>query len=146
MVVHGTYNSLRDRSMSENLILVADDDRALAALLGTFLGKQGFEVKVTFDAIQTWMVALRTRPAAILLDIKMPGGTGLDVLKKLKGSTKTNSIPVVAISAVKDPNLPTQAKSLGAEEFMAKPLDLPQVYEVLCRLLGRTPPPSAPTA
>ena len=132
--------------MSENLILVADDDRALSALLTAFLGKQGFAVRVTFDAIQTWMVALRTRPAAVLLDIKMPGGTGLDVLKKLKGSTKTNTIPVIAISAVKDPNLPTQAKSLGAEEFMAKPLDLPQVYEVLCRLLGRTPPPSAPTA
>lgn len=130
--------------MSENLILVADDDRALSALLATFLEKQGFEVRVTFDALQTWMVALRTRPAAILLDIKMPGGTGLDVLKKLKGSTKTITIPVVAISAVNDPNLPTQAKSLGAEEFMAKPLDLPQVYEVLCRLLGRTPSPSAP--
>ena len=132
--------------MSGNLILVADDDRVLSALLTTFLGNQGFEVKVTFDALQTWMVALRTRPAAILLDIKMPGGTGLDVLKKLKGSTKTNAIPVITMSAVNDPTLPTKAKSLGAEEFMAKPLDLPQVYEVLCRLLGRTPPPSPPTA
>ena len=132
--------------MSGNLILVADDDRALSALLTTFLGKQGFEVRVTFDAIQTWMVALRTRPAAILLDIKMPGGTGLDVLKRLKGSTKTNTIPVIAISAIKDPALPAQTKSLGAEEFIAKPLDLPQVYEVLCRLLGRTPSPPAPAA
>jgi DNA-binding response OmpR family regulator len=131
--------------MSGNLILVADDDRALSALLTTFLTNQGFEVKVTFDALQTWMVALRTRPAAILLDIKMPGGTGLDVLKKLKGSTKTNSIPVIAISAIHDPKLPTKTKSLGAEEFMAKPLELPDVYQVLCRLLGITPAPSPPT-
>jgi len=130
--------------MSGNLILVADDDRALSALLTAFLTKQGFEVKVTFDALQTWMVALRIRPAAILLDIKMPGGTGLDVLKKLKGSTKTNSIPVIAISAINDPTLPTKTKSLGAEAFMAKPLDLPEVYQVLCRLLGITPTPSPP--
>lgn len=125
---------------------MADDDPVLSGLLTDFLRRQGFEVEDTFDALQTWMVALRTRPAAILLDIKMPGGTGLDVLKKLKGSTKTNSIPVVAMSAIDDPTLPTKAKSLGAEEFMAKPVDLAHVYQVLCRLLGKTPPPSAPTA
>jgi len=130
--------------MSGNLILVADDDKVLSGLITTFLTKQGLEVRVTFDALQTWMVALRTRPAAILLDIKMPGGTGLDVLKRLKGSTKTNGIPVIAISAVNDPTLPSKAKSLGAEEFMAKPLDLAQVYEVLCRLLGKAPPPAVP--
>jgi DNA-binding response OmpR family regulator len=130
--------------MSGNLILVADDDKVLSGLITTFLTKQGLEVRVTFDALQTWMVALRTRPAAILLDIKMPGGTGLDVLKRLKGSTKTNGIPVIAISAVNDPALPTKAKSLGAAEFMAKPLDLAQVYEVLCRLLGKAPPPAVP--
>ena len=132
--------------MSRDLILVADDDRVLSSLLTTFLRSQGFEVEGTFDAIQTWMVALRTRPAAILLDIKMPGGTGLDVLKKLKGSTKTNGIPVVTMSAIDDPTLPTTAKSLGAEEFMAKPVDLAHVYQVLCRLLGKTSPPSTPTA
>jgi DNA-binding response OmpR family regulator len=130
--------------MTGNLILVADDDQVLSSLITTFLTKQGLEVRVTFDALQTWMVALRTRPAAILLDIKMPGGTGLDVLKRLKGSTKTNGIPVIAISAVNDPTLPSKAKSLGAAEFMAKPLDLAHVYEVLCRLLGKAPPPALP--
>ena len=66
----------------------------------------------------------------------MPGGSGLDVLKKIKTSIKTSHIPVIVITGVDDPELPRKAKELGADEFIRKPIDLRKVSEALQRLLG----------
>jgi CheY-like chemotaxis protein len=78
-------------------ILVADDSRFQVALLTAALEQRGFEVVVALDAMQAGMVALRTSPDAIVLDINMPGGSGIEVLKRLKRSTKTQRIPVVVV-------------------------------------------------
>ncbi len=76
---------------------------------------------VAFDAMQSLMVAMRNAPSAIILDLNMPGGAGLEVLKKLKSSNKTSSIPVIVLSGSIDPaEGSTTAKNLGAEEFFAK--------------------------
>jgi CheY-like chemotaxis protein len=66
----------------------------------------------------------------------MPGGTGLEVLKKLKASMKTYNVPVIVITALDDPELPRKVKELGADEFLRKPIDQVKVREVLRRLLG----------
>jgi CheY-like chemotaxis protein len=78
-------------------ILVADDSRFQVALLTAALEQRGFEVVVALDGMQAGMVALRTSPDAIVLDINMPGGSGIEVLKRLKRSTKTQRIPVVVV-------------------------------------------------
>ena len=79
-------------------ILIADDDRVLVHWLSSHLRVRGFNVTVAFDAMQAGMVAVRTPPAAIILDINMPGGTGFEVLRRLKTSAKTNQVPVVVLS------------------------------------------------
>jgi len=79
-------------------LLIADDDRALSLLLSTRLRAKGWTVDVAHDAMQALMFAMRSSPDAIMLDIAMPGGTGIDALKKLKMSAKTTQIPVVVLS------------------------------------------------
>jgi CheY-like chemotaxis protein len=126
-------------------ILIADDDRALIHLISSRLRSKGFQVSVAFDAMQAWMIATRTSPDAILLDIQMPGGTGLEVLKKLKNSIKTSQIPVIVLSGSIDPEAAGGVKQLGADEFLFKPVDIDRLYQTLCRLLGKeaqTPPGS----
>jgi DNA-binding response OmpR family regulator len=120
-------------------ILIADDDRVLVELLSTRLRGKGFEVAVAFDAAQAFMGIMRVLPDAILLDIKMPGGSGLDLLKKLKASTKVGSVPVIVMSALGDPSLPTTVKGLGATEFLPKPVRVEQVYKTLCGVLEIPP-------
>src|SRR4029079_19371779 len=78
-------------------ILIADDSRFHVQLVASYLGK-GCEVSSASDALQAWMGALRSKPDVILLDINMPGGTGLEVLKRLRMSTKTQHIPVIVVS------------------------------------------------
>ena len=118
-------------------ILVADDDKVTLETLSAQLRGAGFQVVTAMDAMQAFMAAQRTSPDAVLLDIQMPGGTGLDTLKRLHASTKTQAIPVIAISA--HPKLGPQAMALGAVEFLAKPLDFERLRGTLARLLAPAP-------
>lgn len=117
-------------------VLVADDDRVQTLMVSARLKAKGFKVTVAYDAVQAWIAAIQTRPDVIILDIQMPGGTGMAVLKQLKASTKTCHIPVIVLSGSINPqNIPT-VKDLGADEFLANPVDLEQLYRTLSRLLG----------
>ena len=119
-------------------ILIADDDRVLTEVLSRRLKKAGYKVVVVYDAMQCIMTALRNPPDAILLDVNMPGGTGLQVLRQLKNSIKTIHIPIIVISGSIDPEMAATVTSFGADEFMAKPPDYAQLERSLARLLGTT--------
>ncbi len=121
---------------SKETILVVDDDRVTVQILTTHLRERGYNVATAADAMQAVMFSLRGPLSAIFLDIKLPGGTGLDVLKKLKSSMKTTHVPVIIITGLDDPEIPQKARELGADEFLRKPLDLSQVTNALKRLLG----------
>jgi len=124
-------------------ILIADDDRVHVQLVSGRLKKLGINVAVAFDAMQAFTLAIRTAPTALLLDVNMPGGTGFEVLKRLKNSSKTNQIPVIVVSGSIDEKTAGAVKELGAEAYLPKPVDFDQLLETLYRVLGlpgETPP------
>jgi CheY-like chemotaxis protein len=104
-------------------ILVAEDDKVLSRMLCGVLQEGGHICVAAYDAMQTFMYAIKQPPDLILLDVNMPGGSGLGVLQKLKNSTKTARIPVLILSGSIDPELPAQVLQLGAVRFLAKPVD-----------------------
>jgi len=116
-------------------ILIADDSRFQRQVLASFLSSKGFEEIFAEDALQAWMVALRSLPQLILLDINMPGGTGMEVLKRLRMSTKTQHIPVIVISSEEDPNTESTARNLGAVDFLRKPVEQEQLCAAVDRAL-----------
>jgi DNA-binding response OmpR family regulator len=122
--------------MAKDTILIADDDRLSVHALAAYLKGRGFQIISAADAMQAVMYAMRTPLAAVFLDIKMPGGTGLEVLKKLKASVKTGNVPVIVITGSDDPDLPHKVRELSADEFLSKPIDLSKVNDILNRLLG----------
>jgi DNA-binding response OmpR family regulator len=125
-------------------ILIADDDKALVHMLASKFSERGFEIFAAYDAIQAWMAVMRYVPDAVVLDVSMPGGTGIEVLRKLKQFPKTSAIPSVVISGVTDHLLAEKAKALGADEFLAKPFSPEQLLQSLERVTGvEAPPPKA---
>lgn len=94
-------------------ILVADDSRFQVELLRRGLQGKDFEVVVAQDALQAVMIALRTAPDATVLDINMPGGSGIEVLKRLRRSTKTRGIPVVVVSGNEDADIQQGGDGIG---------------------------------
>lgn len=120
-------------------VLIADDSRFQAQLLASYLTPKGFEVVFAADALQAWTAALRSGPQLILLDINMPGGTGLEVLKRLRISTKTQHIPVIVVSGERNPDTESAVRSLGAVDFLHKPVEEEQLCAVVERVLHSDP-------
>jgi DNA-binding response OmpR family regulator len=119
-------------------VLVADDDRALSHVLCARLRAQGWEPTAAFDSMQALLYAMRTPPPdVIILDINMPGETGLETLKRLKGSARTSRIPVVVMSATTSQHVAATAAALGADRFVTKPVD-PQAFSALLSELRGT--------
>jgi DNA-binding response OmpR family regulator len=102
-------------------ILVADKDKGLVQSMSSVLSDLGFEVIAAYDAVQAWTMIVRTVPAAVVLDLTMPGGTGTDVLQRIRRSNKVASIPVLVLASSADPTAAAQVKSLGAGELLLKP-------------------------
>lgn len=119
--------------------LIADDDRVFVELCASRLRAKGHKVQTAVDAMQAFMFAMREQPDAIVLDINMPAGGGMETLRKLKTSAKTEAIPVVIASGLSDPELPDTVKQMGAAEFLAKPVSFDQINATLGRLLGAPP-------
>ena len=117
-------------------VLVADDDRVTVQLLTTHLRKAGYEVVQAFDAMQAFMFAQRESPSAVVVDVNMPGGSGLNVLSRLKASAKHGQVPVIAMSVSTDPKLPDEALRLGADAFLRKPVNNDELATLIERLLA----------
>jgi CheY-like chemotaxis protein len=116
-------------------ILVADDDRVLSQLVCAIVREAGHVPIAAFDAMQALMFAMRTpAPGLIVLDINMPGGTGLEALRKLKLSARTAPIPVIVLSGSDDAAMPQQVKALGADAFLPKPIDPDALVDVIRRV------------
>lgn len=117
-------------------ILIADDDPVTVQMLSGVLTGRGFAVSVARDAMQAVMMAVRKPPDGLILDIGMPGGTGFQVLERLKVGAKTSKVPIMVLTALTDPELQARVRALGAKEFFTKPILPEKLLEAVDRLLG----------
>ena len=117
-------------------VLLADDDKVLAHLLSSRLRALGWHVQIAQDAMQAVMFTKQSPPDVIILDISMPGGTGAQVLKTIKASTKTQDIPVIVLSGTIDPADEARMLELGATTFIRKPVEPDALVERMQAVLG----------
>jgi PAS domain S-box-containing protein len=118
-------------------VLIVDDDRLVRDLLRRFLEKQGFRVVAAVSGEEGLRRARELRPSLITLDVVMSGMDGWTLLKALKADPRLAPVPVVMITIVDNPAL---GLSLGASEYLTKPIDWAQ----LGRTLGRFRPAAQP--
>jgi len=104
-------------------ILAVDDSVINLKLLSTILGREGFEVITTDDSLQALPLTIEHRPELLLLDIMMPGLSGLELLALLKSNNVTDSIPVLMVTARTQGSDVKAALEAGAFDYVKKPLD-----------------------
>lgn len=117
-------------------ILIVDDDAVVAGLLAAIVRGLGWQPVIAADAMQGTMFAVRGAPSAIVLDLVMPGGGGLGVLRKLRANVRTAGVPVVVPSGAIDPALPDAVRELGAVAFVPKPVDPAAMRALLQQVVG----------
>ncbi len=99
-------------------VLIADDDARIRRLLGATLRGGGYDVLEAADGEQALAAVRAHRPALAVLDVQMPGRSGLDVCRTVRADPQLRGIGVVIVSATATPD---DAEWAGADGFVPKP-------------------------
>ncbi len=124
------------RSTARGRILIADDEPHIRRILQTLLEMAGFEVDLRQDGTDA-LEAIKgdDHYDLILLDIMMPGATGLEVLGAIRGMDERKSTPVVILTAKGQDADRQAAFSLGADDFLTKPFSpkklLARIHQII---------------
>ena len=102
-------------------MLVVDDISAIRVLADAILGNDGTTVFQASDGEEAISLARDESPDVILLDIAMPGLSGIEVLRRLRADPETQDIPVIIVTALAHSELAEQATSMGANDLIEKP-------------------------
>jgi DNA-binding response OmpR family regulator len=121
-------------------ILVADDEPDVLALLTLNLQRAGFEVLRAEDGERALRVAREENPALVVLDLMMPGLSGLEVAKQLKQSPATAGIPVLMLTAKSEEVDRIVGLELGADDYVTKPFSPREIVLRIQSVLRRTEP------
>ena len=125
-------------------ILIVDDDLRLRGLLETFLQREGFRVAVAANA-QQMEKTLHDRPIDLMvLDLMLPGRSGLDICRDLRAAG--NSLPIVMLTAKGDDIDRIVGLEIGADDYLSKPCNPRELVARIRAVLRRrqTPPAGAP--
>ncbi|HTY20172.1 MAG TPA: response regulator [Geobacteraceae bacterium] len=124
-------------------ILVIEDEKDLADLVIFNLEKEGFRTLLAMDGIAGLEKARESSPDLILLDLMLPGLSGTEVCKSLKGSEKTARIPVIMVTAKGEEIDRVVGFEVGADDYVMKPFSTRELLLRVKAVLRRSKPESA---
>jgi len=111
--------------VSNGTILVVDDERTLARVVGVFLTEAGYETEVAGDAESALEMLERLKPDVVFTDVRLPGMNGIELLRKVREFDPT--ISVVVMTAFGSIEGAVEAVKLGAFDYIKKPVDLDEL-------------------
>ncbi|PQO39461.1 response regulator [Bremerella cremea] len=112
-------------------VLICDDEPDICESLALFVRKRGYDPVVTHMGSECVSLAMKQRPAAILLDVNLPDLSGLDVCAQLSDAMQTREIPIIILSASGEANMVQQVRRCGARFYVRKPYDPNTVVAIL---------------
>jgi DNA-binding NtrC family response regulator len=110
-------------------ILVVDDEAEICDLLQNFLTQEGYQVFTATNGVEAITLGKQNEPDLALLDIKMPGMDGIEVLRKLKKLRR--DMGVIMLTGYGNLGTAKEAMRLGAYDYLTKPFDLGLVKHVI---------------
>ncbi len=125
----------RQRSLETRKILIVDDERLIRWSIGQKLASWGYEPIEAEDAATASRAFLRESPDLVLLDLRLPDRSGMDVLREIKGST--HSVPVIMMTASGTIDDAIAAARSGAHRFLTKPVSPDELQVALEEALDR---------
>ncbi len=130
-------------------ILVVDDDRQLVRLIQSYLEQAGYDVLIAYDSATAQRFIQTVRPALVVLDLMLPDGDGLDILRQVRSDPHQARLPIILLTARVDDIDRVVGLELGADDYITKPFNprevVARVRAVLRRSTGEVSPLVAPT-
>ena len=122
-------------------LLVVDDEPDLRTLYELTLVREGFDVESAGSVEEAWSALQRQRFAVVITDMRLPDGTGLDLLRRMDEQGRREK--AIVITAYGSAENAVEALKAGAYDYLTKPVDLRQLRSVVATALGRAPAPVA---
>ena len=117
-------------------VLCVDDDPNVSEALARAFHRYGILVLRAFFGIQGLSEAVAQKPDAIILDLAMPKGQGVEILKCLKNNPQTAHIPVFILTGSNDPTMKRRVQHLGAAAYFHKPVCSDELLNEICRQIS----------
>jgi diguanylate cyclase (GGDEF)-like protein len=111
-------------NLPQSLIMMVDDEMLNIEMTQAFLVEAGYRHFASTDAPETAVETMRAQPPGVLLlDLSMPKVSGLDILEAMRADPVLRHVPVIVLTSSTDPQVKLQALSMGAMDFLSKPVD-----------------------
>lgn len=125
--------------MSERQVLIVDDEFAIRDMLRMALELSGFRVIEAENIRDAYTLIIDERPDLVLLDWMLPGGSGLELLRRIKGNEVTRELPVIMLTAKTAEDNLVQGLDVGADDYITKPFAPRELMARITALLRRMP-------
>ncbi|MDO9414778.1 response regulator [Pararhizobium sp.] len=122
-------------------LLVVDDDRRIRDLLNRYLVEQGFRVTVAADADEARRRLVGLDFDLLILDVMMPGESGISLTKSLR---ELKSVPIIMLTALAESNARIEGLEVGADDYLPKPFDPRELVLRINNILRRNAPAQVP--
>jgi DNA-binding response OmpR family regulator len=128
----------KDDQVTTSVVLVVEDEPAIAELLRGYLSRDGFQVELAVDGESGLLAVQRHRPAAVILDVGLPGIDGTEVCRRLRAAGDWT--PVLFVTARDDEVDRVLGLELGADDYVTKPFSPREVVARVRAVLRRRQP------
>ena len=119
-----TKTPAHQQNARRNRILIVEDNQLSSKLLKQLLTAHGYEVSESPEGLQALDIARDEQPDLILMDIRLPDISGLEVTRLLKQDDRTKTIPIVAVTALATPDDEKKGLESGCDAYVPKPITL----------------------
>jgi two-component system phosphate regulon response regulator PhoB len=123
-------------------VLVVDDEPDITALVAYHLAKAGYRVSTASNGTEALRAAADQRPDVVVLDLMLPGLSGLDVLQALRKQEETRDVGVILLTARREEADRIRGLSLGADDYLTKPFSPQELTLRVAAILRRLAAPS----
>ena len=120
------------------MIFCVEDDSNIRELVVYTLETTGFQARGFEDGKEFWETLALETPRLVLLDIMLPGEDGIEILKKLKSSSRTREIPVIMVTAKGAEYDKVKGLDLGADDYVTKPFGMMELVSRVKAVLRRS--------
>jgi CheY-like chemotaxis protein len=117
-------------------LLIADDQEGIRSLVRMTLESDEYEILEAVDGNQALVLAQQHLPRVVLLDVMMPGRTGLEVCRALKGDPATAALHIVLLTARAQDRDVEEGKGAGADEYLTKPFSPIELLRLVDELMN----------
>ena len=132
--------------MAKDKILLVEDERSLTDVLAYNLERDGYEVFVAHEGKEGLRKAQTILPDVVILDLMLPGMSGLDICKELKSNPKTANLPVLMLTSKSEESDQIVGFAVGADDYVTNPFSTKVLLQRIKALLRRKQAPEVPDA